>query len=179
MECTLVEKFKKSKDQVVFGKIYELFYRHVFDYIKLIVKDTEVAFDLTQETFITVHEKLETLRENRTFRLWVFRIAKNKTMRYFRNAKAHRRLEPMQNEECEDTSEAENRMNRESQYVQLLNFVQLLSPEERFLIESKYYDNMSIDELVSRTGFKKSAVKMKIHRTRLKIKKMMVAAQVL
>ena len=87
LECTLVEQFKKSKDPVVFGKIYELFYRHVFDYVKLIVKDTEVAFDLTQETFIAVHEKLETLRENRTFRLWIFRIAKNKTMRYFRKCK--------------------------------------------------------------------------------------------
>ena len=49
------------------------------------VKDTTVTDDLLQETFIKVHTKLHTLKDITKLKSWIFTIARNTMMDYFKN----------------------------------------------------------------------------------------------
>lgn len=63
-----------------FDKYADSVYRYIF----FIVKDHEIAEDLTQETFIKVLTKSHQFIGNAQVKTWIFRIAYTTTMNYFR-----------------------------------------------------------------------------------------------
>jgi len=60
-----------------FEALYNIFARKVLNFIYRMVHSQEEAEDLTQETFVAVHQKLGTLKDNSRFEPWLFRIARN------------------------------------------------------------------------------------------------------
>lgn len=174
-ESILAEEFQRTHCPIAFGKLYELFYQPVYDYIYRFVKDPHLAFDLTQETFLTVFEKFDSLREVKALRLWIFRIAKNHTMKHFwSQSKEEIILKNLSIFSQYNTPEMDDLLKRENQYNLMLNSIEQLNEQEKELLVNKYYNNMSINDLVARTGLGNSAIKMKIHRARTKIKDCMI-----
>lgn len=51
------------------------------------VKDEVIADDLLQETFIKVHTKLNTLKDEGKLKSWLFSIARYTVLDYFRSKK--------------------------------------------------------------------------------------------
>ena len=49
------------------------------------VKDTTLADDILQDTFIKVHTKLHTLKDITKLKSWIFTIARNSMMDYFKS----------------------------------------------------------------------------------------------
>jgi RNA polymerase sigma-70 factor (ECF subfamily) len=178
LECTLVEEYKKTKCPKTFGKLYNLFYASIFGYIHSIVEDKHIAFDLTQETFITASEKLCLLRESKALRLWIFRIARHQAMNYFRmRSKKEKLFHSLDFIESQSSPDVEEVLNRNHQYDVLQVVFKKLNHQEKNLLIKKYYHDMSIDDLVRQTGLGKSSVKMKIHRARAKLKQMMIETE--
>lgn len=60
-----------------FARIVRQMQGRVWRYIVLIVRDPGLAEDLTQEVFVRVHRRLDTLRSHERFVPWVFSIARN------------------------------------------------------------------------------------------------------
>lgn len=73
-----------------FWAIYHDYYQPVRYFIAGMVRDEWAADDLAQETFISAGQKLSTLREPDKVKSWLFRIARNKCLDYFRRAAASR-----------------------------------------------------------------------------------------
>lgn len=48
------------------------------------IRDTQVAEDLLQETFIKIHTKLNTLKDDSKLKSWVFTIARNTVLDFFK-----------------------------------------------------------------------------------------------
>jgi RNA polymerase sigma-70 factor, ECF subfamily len=67
----------KNGDISSYQKVYNLFARKVLNFIHRMVNSIEEAEDLTQETFISVYQKLGTLKDDDRFEPWLFRIARN------------------------------------------------------------------------------------------------------
>ena len=65
-------------------KVYELYATDIKNFIFSRVKNEAVAEDLLQETFIKVHTKLNSLKDMEKLQSWVYSIARNVTMDYFR-----------------------------------------------------------------------------------------------
>ncbi|MDX8552875.1 sigma-70 family RNA polymerase sigma factor [Tenacibaculum sp. 1B UA] len=70
------------------------------------VKDTTVTDDLLQETFIKVHTKLHTLNDITKLKPWIFTIARNTMMDYFKTT--NQTIEFKSLEVQTDTSEHEH-----------------------------------------------------------------------
>lgn len=49
------------------------------------VKDTTIADDILQDTFIKIHTKLHTLKDLNKLKSWLFSIARNSVMDYFKS----------------------------------------------------------------------------------------------
>lgn len=67
-----------------FDIIYTSFYKPVCRYIDKRVKDHALSEDLTQETFIKVFAALKSVDKDRGLSPWIFRIAHNTCVDYYR-----------------------------------------------------------------------------------------------
>jgi len=68
-----------------FWEIYDIHYQLVRTFILKMVGDEWIADDLTQDTFIKVRENLNGLRDRSKIRPWIFRIARNQCLDFFRS----------------------------------------------------------------------------------------------
>ena len=67
--------------------VWETHSKDVFAFIFSKVKNQSIADDLTQETFLKIHTKLDSLKDSSKLKSWVFSIARNTVLDYFRNSK--------------------------------------------------------------------------------------------
>ena len=72
-----------------FTELYRKNVSPVFYYLYSRVHNAADAEDLTSQTFVTALETLSKLRDPQKFRPWVFTIARNKAVDYFRKAQRH------------------------------------------------------------------------------------------
>lgn len=170
-ELLLVNKCRKDNCSQSFGQLYSFYYESIYEYLNVILRDSENAFDQTQETFITASQKIQDLRDPSFFRFWLFQIAKNKAMRFFRNG--NKAKETLANftlishyfdDDPEEVAEKELSLAR----IDLL--LTMLTQEEQQLLIEKYYNKKSINKIAADYNLGISATKMKIHRARQKMR---------
>jgi RNA polymerase sigma-70 factor, ECF subfamily len=85
--AVLLKWIKRAKrgDIGSYQRIYDQFARKVLNFIYRMVNSLEEAEDLTQETFVTVYQKLGSLKDNSKFEPWLFRIARNFVYQRYRS----------------------------------------------------------------------------------------------
>ncbi len=71
-------------DQGAFAELYAQYAPRIFDYLARMVRNRDDAEDLLQATFLRAYEKRHTLRDPGNVQGWLFMIAHNQTMNYFR-----------------------------------------------------------------------------------------------
>ena len=78
-----------SGDQSAISQLIERHSRRVKEYIRMMVKDNDVADDIFQETFIKAVRVIDEGRytDNGKFLSWILRIAHNQVIDYFRSRK--------------------------------------------------------------------------------------------
>ena len=65
-------------------EVWKNYHNDVQKFIISKVKDLSLADDLLQESFIKIHTKLYTLKDETKLKSWIFGIARNTVMDYFR-----------------------------------------------------------------------------------------------
>lgn len=65
-------------------ELWEKYHTDIFRFIFSRVKNEHTANDLTQETFIKAHTKLDKLKGESKVKSWLFAISRNTTLDYFR-----------------------------------------------------------------------------------------------
>lgn len=144
------------------GAISLLIERHtlrVRDYIRMMVKDRDVADDIMQETFIKVVRVIDEGRyaDNGKFLSWVLRIAHNQVIDYFRANKNQRAVnESDAGYDMLGTLRfAENSIEDSmiSQQIEddVRRLIDLLPDEQREVVMMRYYSGMSFQEIADQT----------------------------
>jgi len=147
-------------DRSAISSLIEKYSRRVRDYIRMMVKDTDVADDIFQETFIKAVRVIDEGRyaDNGKFLSWVLRIAHNQVIDHFRAGRAaatvgessagYNILGTMRFAErtVEESIEAE----QTSAEVRAL--VEELPDEQREVVMLRYYSGLSFKEIAEQTG---------------------------
>ena len=144
------------------GAISQLIERHtprVRDYIRMMVKDRDVADDIMQETFIKVVRVIDEGRyaDNGKFLSWVLRIAHNQVIDHFRatkNSKAVNESDAGDNmlgtlRFAENS--VEDRMISQQIEEDVRRMIDLLPDEQREVVMMRYYSGMSFQEIADQT----------------------------
>ena len=74
-------------DQKAFSAIVNRYREQIYHFIFKMVKDRAQAEDLTQETFIKAFRALASFNSNYAFSTWLYKIAANNCIDYFRKKK--------------------------------------------------------------------------------------------
>ena len=126
-----------------------------------ILKNEEDAKDAVQEAIYNAYKKLETLKDKRKFKSWIYKIVTNTSFEILRNKKNYIDIE-QENIAAEKIDIDTN--------LTLWKAVQGLEQPYRTTITLFYYEDMSIKEISEVTGSKVDAIKKQLSRGRDKIK---------
>lgn len=149
-----------SGDRNAISQLIERHSRRVRDYIQMMVKDGDVADDISQDTFIKAVRVIDEGRytDNGRFLSWILRIAHNQVIDYFRARKQNRQLTEADAgydvlgtlRLAEGTVEDEIVCEQIAGDVRRL--VELLPDEQREVVMMRYYSGLSFKEIAEQTG---------------------------
>jgi RNA polymerase sigma-70 factor (ECF subfamily) len=86
----LIERLKK-KDEAALKEVMSMFKHQVFNYLNLMLGNSELAEELTQDTFVKVYFKAGSMKTE-FLKAWIFKIATNLARSEFRKRKIKRLL---------------------------------------------------------------------------------------
>lgn len=154
-----------------FTKIYEEYSDPVYRYIYRSVKNEALAEDLAQETFIKVLGALEDLEVSRNPGPWLYRIARNTCIDWFRCNK--QTFEPMDDAICcVSNSESPESivLDREQKSV-IKDMFMKMNNKYRPVMLLRYIGELSYSEVAARLELKEATVKTLIRRGRQQFQK--------
>lgn len=142
--------------------ISQLIERHrprVYDYIRMMVKDADLADDIFQETFIKVVRVIDEGRykESGKFLSWVMRIAHNQVIDHFRAEKQNHNInESSAGYDILGTQHLtegsiEDRLVGEQIAADLRRLVEELPDEQQEVVRLRYYGGLSFKEIAEQT----------------------------
>lgn len=168
----LISQFLKG-DMDCFGVLYSRYYPKVYAKCYSFARNGDDAFDMTQEILLKAVSNLGSFGGNSKFSTWLYSIATNycitqagkKSRKYHEDVKAAYELL----DERMDEEDYRERLKWEALESNLDEYLDLLPEEERQLLELKYRKNFSVKDLQKEFDLSASAVKMRLHRARMKV----------
>jgi RNA polymerase sigma-70 factor (ECF subfamily) len=148
-----------SGDRSAISQLIGRHSKRVRDYIRLMVKDHDVADDILQETLIKAVRVIDEGRYADTgkFLSWVLRIAHNQVIDYFRSQKSQRTVsESDAGYNVLGTlrfaeRNVEDRMISEQIEADVRRMIDSLPEEQREVVMMRYYAGMSFQEIADQT----------------------------
>lgn len=167
----LVRLYLESQDNRHFQKLYERYALKVYQKCVSLTKDVTRAEDITHDVFLKLISKMGTFKKDAKFSTWLFSITYNHCMDL---ARISRRKVVLVHEECADFEDDINLyaiFEEEVDLKSLKTALGKLNVEEKALIYLKYLDDRSIRDIARIFEMTESAVKMRLMRSRQKLRK--------
>lgn len=161
--------YKQSSEEKILATIYKNYYKKVFAFVINKVKNTVVAQDLTQECFVKAHISWHTLRQKGSLQSWLFSIANNLCLNYFKKVKQERKSVESGDIELRLNLKESSEDLKEFFFAILDKYFPLIKPEDQQLLNAKYIEQKSYEELSTQLELSTSALKMKIKRAKEQI----------
>ena len=150
----LVERLQRRDTQAL-ADLYDRYGRLAYALILRIVKDTGIAEDLVQETFLRVWNRVQGFDAKKgSIGAWLMTVARNRAIDYLRSAAGRVRNAV----EFEETDHPALYSNMEGDIVLADNARRVkaamdkLSPNQRQVIELAYFEGLSQTEMAERMG---------------------------
>ena len=161
-----IEAFQRG-DEFAFVSLYNRYKGAVYAFCLKMLLDRAAAQDVLQETFLRVYENRDRLIQTRSFKAWVFTIARNQCLNHLRRSGRQVALTNMDDVPAGRTPAAEM---EKSERVELVNrFLAQLKPDYREVIVLREYQNLSYEEIAAITRSSLPAVKSRLHKARRKL----------
>lgn len=172
----LIDKAVEDKDQQAYATLMKRYKKAVFFLILKMIRDADDAEDLTMEAFAKAFKNLHRFKKDYTFSTWLFRIATNNTIDFIRKKKL--KTMSLNNTLSDDSGNAvnidveddDNNPQDEfikSQRIEMVRiFVDKLPAKYRKLVQLRYFDELSYDEIAQELEKPLGTVKAQLHRSR-------------
>ena len=161
----------KNGEETAFGEIYNLFFKKIYLFIFFRVGHKEVAEDLAEEVFLKAFTKISSIKEDAAFEGWLYQIARNLVIDYYRQKKSVVALE-----EIENTLEYETNvvdvLNLQDQQKVLLKHLKELGPEQQVVLKLKFFEDLENSEIAELLHKNEGAIRVIQHRAITKLQEL-------
>jgi len=145
------------------GVLFERYHLPLFDFLSRMSGNAGVAEGLVQDVFVRVLKYRATFRDEGRFDTWLYRIARNARVDYFKSRRPSESIDdaleiPQQGDSPADT------VQREREVVRLRRALLLLRDDKRELIVLARYRAMKHEQIAELLGIQAGAVKVRLHR---------------
>lgn len=156
-------------------RAWEAFHVPLHQFIRRRVADEATAEDLLQEVFLKIHQQGASLRDTRHLEGWVYQIARNLIVDYYRSRR--HRMAPLDDvEEAGDLPEELPADDVVSELLPCVRAMVLALPEQdRQALILTEYQGLTQKELGERLGLSFSGAKSRVQRAREKLRQELLA----
>jgi DNA polymerase III beta subunit len=165
-------------DETAFESLIRKYRKQIHAHAWRKTGDFHIAEDITQDTFLQVYQKLDTLDDPTQFSGWLYVIVNRLCIAWFRKNR-------IRTESLEETDISEIETEAYSQYVAAENaktnaeaqrdlvqkLLTKLKESDRQIITLHYFQEMTYSEIGSYLGISESSIKSRLHRARQRLKK--------
>jgi RNA polymerase sigma factor (sigma-70 family) len=170
-----IESVRKGNVQA-FSNLVDKYQKLIYTLALKLLKRPEDAEEMAQDTFVKAFQKLDTYEGKSKFSTWLFSITYNACISELRK----RRVEFKSLDDTRISDQDELKMHdyyrevkKEDQEKYLNLALEKLPEDDQVLVTLYYYENQSMDEISTITGLTVSNIKVKIHRSRKKMYKIL------
>ncbi len=161
----------KSGDSEAFAFFYDHYVKQIYRFISLKVASRQIAEDLTQDVFLKAWQYLVDQKHIKNFQAFIYRIARNTVIDYYRQNK-------VENLPLEDFAEKEElsedampeQIDSDIDAEKLLQYLQKLKPEYQEVLLLRYVEDLSFEEISEIVQKDKNNVRVLLHRAMTKLK---------
>ncbi|MGE5673039.1 MAG: RNA polymerase sigma factor [Mycobacterium leprae] len=163
----------QSGDRVAFEELFHLYSDDVFRFAYLVVRDTPLAQDVVQESFLKVFRSIGNFQFRSSFKSWLYRVAVNEAITLLRRRKVKEDLAATPEGQHGNVAISNTRdwqpeeAALESEERRLLRWaIGQLDPVHRSVVVLKYFHDFSDTEIAAVIGCPPGTVKSRLHRAR-------------
>lgn len=166
----------KKGDQVAFGKLMSRYRDSIFFMVLKMVHNRDDAEDLTLEAFGKAFNSITNYSADFAFSTWLFKIATNNCIDFIRKKRLLTTSldQTTSTEDGEITpiavrdsaSNPEEAMVKEQRAAKIRAAIEQLSPKYRSLIELRYLDELSYEEIAEKLDLPLGTVKAQLFRAK-------------
>jgi len=167
--ATLAEEAKHNP--AAFARLYDHYVQPVYRYLYSRIGIVHDAEDLTSLTFIAAYEALPRYRERGHFAAWLFRIAQNKLMDYFRGRRFEAGIDGA--EKASEGREPLDNLIQDEELSRLKSLINNLNDSEQDLIQLRYVAELPFAEMAELLGKREDAVRKSVYRLLARLRSQM------
>jgi len=174
-ECDmmLIEQMKQGK-QLAYAAIMGHYTKSLYHYLYKMVNNVTEAEDLTIEVFAKVFININQYQPTNNFSTWLFKVAKNHTLDQIKkNKNQPKNFEGL--DYIRDTMQASGpdpaELYIQQQEIQhIVKLIGRLRPRYRSVIEMKFFEDLSYEEIAARLNTSKAMVRSYLFRAKRTLK---------
>lgn len=152
-DAQLVERLKRREPQAM-ADMYDRYGRTTYSLIFRIVRNTAIAEDLVQETFLRIWNRVHAFDSERgALGVWMLAVARNRALDYVRSVDGRMAQNASQLDEMENPgafADFEQNLLNIDRVRLLRDALTKLNPNQREVIEMAYYEGLSQSEMAER-----------------------------
>jgi len=141
-------------DKEAFMELYKRYSKMVYYHCCVSTLDSETARDLFQEIWLKVYVGLRRIRKIEAFKNYLKTIIRNTIIDYFRKYFPHEEIK----------QEISGNYRDPLLHLNVKEILKSISPQDRYLLFLRFYEDCTIKEIAFILGLSESAVKMRLHR---------------
>jgi len=157
MEEDLVKK-AQNKDAEAFGQLYDQYLPAIYRFVFLKINNKAATEDLTHQVFLKAWQNMENYQaQGFPFSSWLYRIAHNLVVDYYRTEKSSLNLETIK--EVSVNCGLEEKIDQDLELNLIKTALQELPVEQQTIIIMKFVEDLSNKEIAAVLGKTEGAVK--------------------
>ena len=167
-DVRLIKLIRKNGDRTAADELIRRYYDEIYYFVRKQIGDADFALDLTQEIFISCLRTISHYnpKKNVSFKTWLYKIASNKTVDYFRSRAYHETVKSLPLDEIEPVAETDfARSFENSEFTEkVCGFVGNLPPDTQKIFQLHIFGQYTFAEIAQMLTLPESSVKSKYYR---------------
>ena len=153
-------------DATSFAELYERFYDKIFRYVRFKTSSSPDAEDITEEVFLRMLESINSFKwKGHPFSSWLFRIAHNLIVDYFRKSARHKTapLEEARAHVGASSHDMDQHLDIKLSVERVQQVMVELTDLQKEIMSLRFGAGLSVRETAEATGKNENAVKASQH----------------
>ncbi len=165
-------------DSSAFGALYDHYHVMIYRFVMIKVGRREEAEDITHQVFLSAWQKVPSYKHmGYPFSSWLYQIARNQVIDYYRAKKSDVSLEKADPESFAVAVDPNADLTRKFELEKVRAAIAMLKPEYQDVIILRFVEDMSLRETGAALKKSEGAVKLLQHRAVRELKKAFADSQ--